>query len=116
MTIGGCTIAKGIILAGEIIVSQAGVRAVAAVGSSGKAYAERAIAGAGGMLKVCIVGVAFLAVRYAGIILVMLGMASGSTGSSTAGWRSMTLVTVGGCRKVGCAPGWGCVFKMAIDV
>ena len=97
VAVGGGTAAKGIILAGEIIVSQTGIRAVATVGSSGKAYVKRAIAGAGGMLKGCIVGMAFLAVCCTGIILVMLGVASGSAGGSTVRWCTVALVTVGWC-------------------
>lgn len=116
VAIGCVAITKDIGLAGEKIVERAGIGSAAVIWSSGKTDVERAITGACGVLKGCVVGVTFLAIRYAGIRQRVLGVAAGSTGSCAAGRRSVTLVTIGGHCKVGRAPSWSCCFKVAVDI
>ena len=92
MAIGCAAIAKDIVLAGEIIVKRAGIRSAAVIGRRGKIYIKRTITGAGGVLKGCVVGVAFLAVSYTGITIGVLDVATGIYGGR---WRAMAFVTVG---------------------
>lgn len=103
-------------LAGHIVIEGAGVGAASVIGCSGKADIQVAFSGAGGMQKGCIIRVAFLAICYAGIILVMLGMATRITGSTTAGWCSVAFVAVGGRYEVGCAPRRRRGFKVTVDI
>lgn len=75
----GSTVSKDIDLAGQIIVERAGIGTTAVVRSCGEADFQITVPCCGGVVKCGVVRVTLLAVITAGIILVMLGMASGST-------------------------------------
>lgn len=77
MAIGRIANAEGICPAGEIVIKRAGIGTAAVIGSGSKADGKITVAGAGGVLKGCVVGVTFLAVFHTAITQKMFGMAAG---------------------------------------
>ena len=76
VTIGVRTIAKEVVLAGQIVVELAGIGTITVVGSRSEADVQDAISCAGGVCKCGVIGVTFIAVVTAMVILVVFGVAS----------------------------------------